>query len=456
MDPVTITWNTSRKTGKIRKLNGGNLAPYIHGEMAGTNIRRSFAELNLAFTRLHDAPLTNPGCRLVDISHIFPLFHLDADDPRNYDFSYTDDYIRNCIEDSNTPIFYRLGESIDHSINKYKITPPSDVNKWIDICSNIIRHYTEGLWNGFHFKIEYWEIWNEPECGGNKRLDPNAKNLMWLGTIEEYNAFYVQVATELKKRFPHLKFGGPAHCGVNSKPNITEDFIKYCADHRAPLDFYSYHCYAADPYGWIQETPGMVRELLDKYGYPEAEIHLNEWHYFPGDWHRLRNDPDYKGHMYDQEMKGLDSAAFLTTVMILWQDTPLTYGAYYTCVGGGFGCYRTGTTAVTPSWYGLKAYGDIVRYPVRLEAVSPVKEVSVLAGQDADGNKEMLISAFKTGNVDYEVKTDIPLSAANCEVRMLDFDHPLCKLDEVTFEGNTIRFSSSSNSACALVKIRKS
>ena len=455
MDPVTITWNTSRKTGKIRKLNGGNLAPYIHGEMAGTNIRRSFAELNLAFTRLHDAPLTNPGCRLVDISHIFPLFHLDADDPRNYDFSYTDDYIRNCIEDSNTPIFYRLGESIDHSINKYKITPPSDVNKWIDICSNIIRHYTEGQWNGFHFKIEYWEIWNEPECGGNTKLDPHAKNLMWLGTIEEYNAFYVQVATELKKRFPHLKFGGPAHCGFNSKPDITENFIKNCAEHHAPLDFYSYHCYASDPYGWIQKTPGLVRELLDKYGYPQAEIHLNEWHYFLGDWHRLRNDPDYKDHMYNQEMKGLDSAAFLTTVMILWQDTPLTYGAYYTCVGGGWGCYRTGSTAVTPSWYGLKAYGDIVRYPVRLEAVSPVKEVSVLAGEDEAGNREMLISAFRTGNVDYEVKADIPLSAANCEVRMLDSNHPLCLLENVVFDGNTVRFRSESNSACALVTVKK-
>ena len=456
MDPVTITWNTNKKTGKIRKLNGGNLAPYIANEMAGMNIRKSFAELNLAFTRLHDAPLTNPGCRLVDISHIFPLFHLDENDPRNYDFSYTDDYIRNCIEDSHTPIFYRLGESIDHSVNKYKINPPSDVNKWINICSNIIRHYTEGLWNGFHFKIEYWEIWNEPECGGNKQLDPNAKNLMWLGTIDEFNAFFVQVATELKKRFPHLKFGGPAHCGFDSMPNINENFIKYCAENHAPLDFYSYHCYAADPYGWIQETPAKVRELLDKYGYPKAEIHLNEWHYFPGDWHRLRNDPDYKDHMYNQEMKGLDSAAFLTTVMILWQDTPLTYGAYYTCTGGGWGCYRTGGTAVTPSWYGLKAYGDIVRYPVRLEALSPVKEVSVLAGEDADGNKEMLISAFKTGNVDYEVKTDISLSAANCEVRMLDFDHPLCLLENVVFDGKSVRFSSASNSACVLVKIRKS
>ena len=454
MDPVTITWNTGKKTGTaIRKLNGGNLAPYIANEMAGLNIRKSFRELNLAFTRLHDAPLTNGGCRLVDISHIFPLFHLDENDPRNYDFSYTDDYIRNCIEDSDTPIFYRLGESIDHSVRKYKINPPSDVNKWINICSNIIRHYTEGLWDGFHYKIEYWEIWNEPECGGNKRLDPNAKNLMWLGTLDEFNAFFVQVAKELKKRFPHLKFGGPAHCGYHD--DISESFIKYCADNQAPLDFYSYHGYTADPYGWIQETPVKVRELLDKYGYPEAEIHLNEWHYFPGDWHRLRNDPDYKTHMYEVEMKGLDSAAFLTTVMIHWQDTPLSYGAYYTCAGGGWGCYRTGSSAVTPSWYGLKAYGDIVRYPVRLEAVSPVKEVSVLAGEDEAGNREMLISAFKTGNVDYEIKTDIVLNPEKCEVRMLDSNHPLCKLEEVTFDGNTIRFSSSSNSACVLVKIKK-
>ena len=456
MNPVSITWNTGKKTGTaIRKLNGGNLAPYIANEMAGWNIRKSYSELNLAFARLHDAPLTNSGCRLVDISHIFPLFHLDENDPRNYDFSYTDDYIRNCIEDAHTPIFYRLGESIDHSVRKYKINPPSDVGKWINICSNIIRHYTEGLWNGFNYKIEYWEIWNEPECGGNKRLDPNAKNLMWLGTLDEFNAFFVQVAKELKKRFPHLKIGGPAHCGFGSKPDINENFIKCCAENHAPLDFYSYHCYTSDPYGWIQETPGMVRELLDKYGYPNAEIHLNEWHYFPGEWHRLRNDPDYKTHMYEHEMKGFDSAAFLTTVMALWQDTPLSYGAYYTCTGGNWGCYMTGSNGVTPAWYGLKAYGDIVRYPVRLEAVSPVKEVTVLAGEDAEGSKEMLISAFKTGNVDYEVKTDIPLSAANCEVRMLDNEHRLGILDEVVFDGNTVKFSSFSNSACVLVKIKK-
>ena len=72
MNTVQITWNTGKKTGSaIRKLNGGNLAPNIHGERSGRNIREPFRQLNLAYARLHDAPLDNPGCRLVDISHIF-------------------------------------------------------------------------------------------------------------------------------------------------------------------------------------------------------------------------------------------------------------------------------------------------------------------------------------------------------------------------------------------------
>ena len=106
MPQVDVSWKTTKKTGTaIRKLNGGNLAPFIANENAGWNIRKSFKELNLAFARLHDAPLSNPGCRLVDISHIFPLPHLDENDCRTYDFSYTDDYIRNCIVDSDTPLF---------------------------------------------------------------------------------------------------------------------------------------------------------------------------------------------------------------------------------------------------------------------------------------------------------------------------------------------------------------
>lgn len=442
MPQVEISWNTLKRTGKtIRKLNGGNLAPCITNANASTDIRQSFKQLNLAFARLHDSPLSNPGCRLVDISHIFPLPHLDENDCRNYDFSYTDDYIKNCIETSGTPIYYRLGESIDHSVRKYKVDPPADVDKWINICSNIIRHYTEGLWNGFNFNIEYWEIWNEPDAKEFK---------MWRGTLQQFNEFYVKVAGELKKRFPHLKFGGPAHTKFNE---INVEFVKHCAANNAPLDFYSYHCYAADPFGWIQETPALVRKLLDENGYTNTEIHLNEWHYFPGEWARLRNDPLYKDHMYNEEMKGLDSAAFLTTVMALWQDTPLDYGAYYTCIGNAWGCYKNGTNIKTPSWYGLKAFGEIVRYPIRLDAASSVKEVTVLAGENESGEKAMLISAFQTRPMDVVIECDITVSAANCRVLLLDNDHQLTQVEDVEFDGNRIKFSFVAHSACALIEI---
>ncbi len=442
MPQVELSWNTLKRTGKtIRKLNGGNLAPCITNANASTDIRQSFKQLNLAFARLHDSPLTNPGCRLVDISHIFPLPHLDENDCRNYDFSYTDDYIQNCIETSGTPIYYRLGESIDHSVRKYKVDPPADVDKWINVCSNIIRHYTEGLWNGFNFNIEYWEIWNEPDAKEFK---------MWRGTLQQFNEFYVKVARELKKRFPHLKFGGPAHTKFNE---INVEFVKHCAANDAPLDFYSYHCYAADPYGWIQETPALVRKLLDENGYTNTEIHLNEWHYFPGEWARLRNDPIYKDHMYNDEMKGLDSAAFLTTVMALWQDTPLDYGAYYTCIGNAWGCYKTGTNIKTASWYGLKAFGEIVRYPIRWDAASPLKEITVLAGENESGKKAMLISAFKTRPMDVVIGCDIPVSAEKCRVLLLDNDHQLTQVEDAEFDGNKIKFSFVAHSACALIEI---
>ncbi|MBE6392182.1 MAG: hypothetical protein E7042_08335 [Lentisphaerae bacterium] len=442
MPQVDILWNTTKRTGTtIRKLNGGNLAPCITNANASTDIKKSFEQLNLAFARLHDSPLSNPGCRLVDISHIFPLPHLDENDRRNYDFSYTDDYICNCIKDSNTPIYYRLGESIDHSVRKYKVDPPADVDKWINICSNIIRHYTEGLWDGFNFNIEYWEIWNEPDAKEFK---------MWRGTLEQFNEFYVKVAKELKKRFPHLKFGGPAHTKFNE---INVEFVKYCAANHAPIDFYSYHCYAADPYGWIQETPALVRKLLDENGYTDAEIHLNEWHYFPGEWARLRNDPVYKDHMYNSDMKGLDSAAFLTTVMALWQDTPLDYGAYYTCINTAWGCYATSTNIKTPSWYGLKAFGEIVRYPARLEASSSMKEVTVLAGEDDSGKKAMLISAFQTRPLELVVQCDVPVQQEKCRVLLLDNDHYLSEMEDVEFDGSRIKFSFFANSACALIEI---
>ncbi len=125
--------------------------------------------------------------RLVDLPLIFANPEADAEDPDNYYFAQTDDYIANCIA-CGTEVYYRLGTSIEHSVNKYFVHPPEDVRKWVDVASNVIRHYTEGKWNGFRYDIRYWEIWNEPDLGPK----------MWTGTLQQFNDFYAQAATELK------------------------------------------------------------------------------------------------------------------------------------------------------------------------------------------------------------------------------------------------------------------
>ena len=347
---TTIRVYPRESAGKIKPVNGGNLAPPLEDEeMPGCNLREAFAGMHIPITRLHDAPLENPGMRLVDLPLIFANPEADAEDPDNYYFAQTDDYIANCIA-CGTEVYYRLGTSIEHSVNKYFVHPPEDVRKWVDVASNVIRHYTEGKWNGFRYDIRYWEIWNEPDLGPK----------MWTGTLQQFNDFYAQAATELKKRFPHLKFGGPGHCAFGEQ--AVRDFAGNCARHKAPLDFYSFHYYSPTDTELLQMAVD-ARRYLDECGYPETEIHLNEWHYNPYGGALWNMGPAEQNEAI-RFMRGLESAAFLNTVMIGWQDTPLDKGFYYTVTTTRWGVFENRTPVKT--YYGMKAFGELTAYPERV------------------------------------------------------------------------------------------
>ena len=107
-----FTVDFSKEVGAIRRINGiGNCAPLSNSK--GDSYKGLLKPLEAPRTHLHDDALLNPGYAVVDVSRIFPLFHLDADDPRNYDFKPTDDYLRTAIEDG-IEIDFRLGEAIEH------------------------------------------------------------------------------------------------------------------------------------------------------------------------------------------------------------------------------------------------------------------------------------------------------------------------------------------------------
>ncbi len=408
---------TQTGNGMIKRLNGGNLAPPLYANRRPfRDITDTFAALRLPNTRLHDAPLENANMPLVDVNNIFPLFHADPDDPRNYRFEQTDDYIKNCL-DCGTQIIYRLGVSIEHGKKRYHVAPPEDYEKWAKICCRIISHYNEGLWNGHYWKIRYWEIWNEP---GNN--DPDGLPKMWGGTEDEFNEFYCVTSKIIKKRFPHLMIGGPSHGLGNGEPGgPTEVFLKKCAAEGAPVDFYSWHCYHDQIEHYIDQVEP-IRKMVDKCGFAHAELHLNEWHYFPMDWSRSR-DPQYSQYFYSPEgFKGLDSAAFLTSVLIGWQDTALDMGNYYTTSTSGYGIY--GPCAIpTKSYYGLKAFGELA-YECKKRFKTAVDGKAYALGGIADNGKKMvLISSFQSE--DKEIKISFDQEVANVEVQLLDGERNL-------------------------------
>ncbi len=439
---VQVRLDAGQQPGVIRKLNGVNLAPPTVWEKAALDLKKEFAALRSPLCRLHDAPLDNPGMKLVDIPQVFANFAADADDPANYYFAQTDDYIRNSLSCS-TPVLYRLGISIEHSVNKYWSYPPADPAKWIKICTNIIRHYNEKWADGFEWNIEYWEIWNEPD------LSPN----MWTEDYASYIELYAAAAKALKARFPAIKIGGPAITNYRAQESrALIDFLEGCRRAGAPLDFLSWHCYSADPDELIAQ-PEAVRKIAAAHGYPDVELQLNEWHYFNGDWRRLRSDPAYCRECMESltGFNGTDAAAFIGAVLTGWQDSPLTMGMYYAAtVCAGWGLFDQYGIA-RKTYYAMRAFGEMTAFPERLWAISDGAEVRVLAGRNQRGQYALLISCFKSPAETIKIDLGDAFSAGKCTVFAIDAERDF-EVVSRTVEDGKLRINRLPGSSVYLVQ----
>jgi len=303
----------SKDCGLVKPMHAVNNGPVFKfaEDQRITNID-SYRAAGIPYARTHDAAFyaNYGGEHTVDIHAIFPDFDADPCDPASYDFLLTDEYLK-VIEFAGTKTFYRLGSKIEHWPKKYGTLPPKDFHKWAVSCEHIIRHYTEGWADGFHMDIEYWEIWNEPD------LDPDdsTHKRCWGGTKAQFFELYDIAAKHLKECFPHMKIGGPAIAG---NLEWAEDFL---AQLKAPLDFFSWHIYAAVPEKVVARAE-KVRALLDKYGFEKTESILNEWNYVRGwvgdDW------------LYSLRMeKSLKGAAFIAATMCECQKSPVDMLMYY-------------------------------------------------------------------------------------------------------------------------------
>ena len=418
--------NFTTPTGKIKPMHAINNAP-MHWTFCDTF--HYLTEAKIPYSRLHDTGGLMGGGIFVDIENIFPLFHADPEDPKNYDFGFTDHLLKELCAAGVKP-FYRLGCTIENyhpSIGPRRSIPPTDPHKWAVICEHIIRHYNEGWTDGYRMDIEYWEIWNEPD---NEPVA--AENPMWKGSMEEYFTLYEVTANHLKACFPHLKIGGyascgfyeilntsaAAHSGVSSRTGyFIEFFEKFLAHittegHEAPLDFFSWHSYAG-----IRENiafAAYAREMLDKFGFTETESILNEWN--PG-IHR-------RGTLAD--------AAYIGSMMVAMQNASVDLLMYYdgSMESSYGGMFNPLTRTPFKAYYAFYGFGQLFglgyQYPIEGAEYGRVTDtVYALAAGNADAT-ERAVLLFNLGG-----ETAVTAPDGEWTLCLLDESHDLTPVGTV-------------------------
>lgn len=287
----TISVDFKNVIGPVNPVHGVGQPPIL-----GWNDFSMFhylKEAGIPYSRLHDTGGPFGKNLYVDIPNLFRDFDANPYDPNNYDFTFTDKLMEALVANDIEP-YFRLGVTIENqcTVKAYRIYPPKDNLQWARICEGIIRHYTEGWGNGYKMKISHWEIWNEPD----NMPDPMT-NMMWRGTFPQYLALYETASKYLKGLFPHLKIGGYASCGLYALTVLdtaTEEdytpyyrnryeyymkcfleFVKFAAERKCPLDFFSFHCY--DIVSSAVKQIAFIRKTLDDAGFKDTEMSLNEW-----------------------------------------------------------------------------------------------------------------------------------------------------------------------------------
>jgi len=168
-----------------------------------------------------------------------------------------------------------------------------------------------------------------------------------------------------------------------------EDFIRYCAAHRVPLDFLSWHHYhgaSDDPYD-MPRIGQVTRQLLDASGFREAEIDVTEWNVGQGAGRSPRQLAN---------LSPIASAAFVGAALIYLQDSVLQHATYYRADAGPRRLFET-DGGYTKNTYVFQATGGMLDTPERLAVTgADTLGFAVLAGRSADGgNVRILIANYE-------------------------------------------------------------
>ena len=212
---------------------------------------------------------------------------------------------------------------------------------------------------------------------------------MWHSTFEEYCRLYDVASKYLKAKFPHLKIGGFASCGVtwinrkdkNPRAKFQFDcfhqFLKYVKEHECPIDYFSYHSYSYVPQ--LMEQTRYVRKSLDEAGFKGLETCLNEW--LPAPNH--------------EKLGTAQQAAEVAAVLVGFQNGPVDSAAIYDArcgVGNYSPLFNPLTYKPHKAYYAFMAFNELRKAGTAIAAESDAAKVWVSAAKGDDGIVAMVVN----------------------------------------------------------------
>lgn len=413
-DMTELHLNFADIGGGIKPINAVNNGPTKQSVRGASNFE-AYQALHIPYARNHDASFFTGygGEHTVDVHRIFKNFDADENDPASYLFAPTDHYVSNTIA-AGTKVFYRLGASIEH-YHKYGTVPPKDYLKWARICEHIIRHYTEGWADGFFYDIEYWEIWNEPECG-----NADGSNPCWQGTEEEFIEFFCTALAYLKEKFPHLKIGGPAFTSPKVTP-FKHALLTEVKKRGIPFDFYSFHGYIKSPEK-VTLLAEIAQEHLKEVGLENVELHYNEWNYV-----RAWAGEEY---IYSRKAaKETKGASLIAGAFAAAQASPLDMMMYYDARPSNWcGLFDTYTYACLKPYYTFRLFDKLAQLGQWVKTEHVVEDIYSCAATDG---KESAVLLTHYNDDDSTTSKQVKLTFLNAkkservkvEYYLLDADH---------------------------------
>jgi len=385
--------DAGKMTGKIRSFQGlnGPPSPIMRGL---PDLGRQYKDLRIDMIRTHDImgptdiaahysgdnPLLawlipDRGQRddlvnAANASAVFPNWNADPEKPESYHFAASDKYIQS-IREAGAQVYYRIGRSFGAD---YTALP--DFEKFASVVKHIAMHYNHGWANGFHDNIRYWEFWNEPDLP-----------FFWTENADRFYSLYEKSARALKLVDPSMKVGADAQALAFNGGPYREGFIEYCAVHKVPLDFYSWHYYAmnsADPYDMVRIGDD-IRKLLDANGFRNAESVLSEWNLTPDFTERER-----------ARLQGMENAAFVGDVLIYLQASAVDRAQFYRGDAAWMGLFGLHGEYFKPA-YTFRATGEMLKTPERVELTgADTFGFAAIAGRSPDGKTvQVLISNYE-------------------------------------------------------------